>query len=73
MQVERFSQEDSGERVSNALVTCPEAGDTGSKGPLIPHNVSLVREARRNPKGTLGGTCVHQLVGRVVAYQGDDG
>ena len=29
----------SGERVSNALVTCPEAGDNSSKGLLIPHEV----------------------------------
>ena len=33
----------SGERVSNALVTCPEAGDNSSKGLLIPHVVVLVR------------------------------
>ncbi len=33
----------SGERVSNALVTCPEEGDNSSKGLLIPHVVSQVR------------------------------
>jgi hypothetical protein len=33
----------SGERVSNALVTYPEAGDNSSKGLLIPHEVLLVR------------------------------
>jgi hypothetical protein len=33
----------SGERVSNALVTCPEAGDNSSKGLLIPHVVVEVR------------------------------
>ncbi len=33
----------SGERVSNALVTCPEEGDNSSKGLLIPHEVCLVR------------------------------
>ncbi len=36
----------SGERVSNALVTCPEEGDNGSKGLLIPHDISLVRVVR---------------------------
>jgi hypothetical protein len=36
----------SGERVSNALVTCPEAGDNSSKGLLIPHEVHLVRGGR---------------------------
>ncbi len=33
----------SGERVSNALVTCPEEGDNGSKGLLIPHEIAQVR------------------------------
>ncbi len=33
----------SGERVSNALVTCPETGDNSSKGLLIPHNILIVR------------------------------
>ena len=33
----------SGERVSNALVTCPEEGDNGSKGLLIPHVAVRVR------------------------------
>ncbi len=33
----------SGERVRNALVTCPKAGDTSSKGLLIPHVVVKVR------------------------------
>ncbi len=34
----------SGERVSNALVTCPEEGDNSSKGLLIPHVIIGVRE-----------------------------
>jgi len=33
----------SGERVSNALVTCPEEGDNSSKGLLIPHVVAGIR------------------------------
>ena len=33
----------SGERVSNALVTCPEVGDNSSKGLLIPHVTARVR------------------------------
>ncbi len=33
----------SGERVSNALVTCPEVGDNSSKELLIPHVVTRVR------------------------------
>ena len=33
----------SGERVSNALVTCPEEGDNSSKGLLIPDVVIGIR------------------------------
>ena len=33
----------SGERVSNTLVTCPEAGDNSSKGLLIPHVIAGIR------------------------------
>ncbi len=33
----------SGERVSNALVTCPEVRDNSSKGLLIPHVVIGIR------------------------------
>ncbi len=48
----------SGERVSNALVTCPEEGDNSSKGLLIPHEVYMVRVYRRKEKSALGGACV---------------
>jgi hypothetical protein len=37
----------SGERVSNALVTCPEERDNRSKGLLIPHNLSMIRGIER--------------------------
>ena len=48
MQVERgafvvIQEYPSGERVSNALVTCPEEGDNSSKGLLIPHVIVGVR------------------------------
>ena len=33
----------SGERVSNALVTCPKEGDNSSKGLLIPYVISWIR------------------------------
>ncbi len=36
----------SGERVSNALVTCPKVGDNSSKGLLIPHVILEVRGLR---------------------------
>ncbi len=38
-----FGNTSSGERVSNALVTCPEEGDNSSKGLLIPHVIEKVR------------------------------
>jgi hypothetical protein len=65
--------------VSNALVTCPEEGDNSSKGLLIPHTV--VRFRILTIKGgpfyerlpLREGPASHQLVGRVTAYQGDDG
>ena len=51
MQVERGAHEfihgfPSGERVSNALVICPEVGNNSPKGLLIPHVIYLVREGR---------------------------
>ncbi len=48
MQVERgpsvlAQRNPSGERVSIALVTCPEVGDNSSKELLIPHVVMRIR------------------------------
>ncbi len=56
MQVERgFQQWDpSGERVSNALVTCPEERDNRPKGLLIPHKLLLVREVRGKAERRFG-------------------
>ena len=48
----------SGERVSNALVTCPEAGDNSSKGLLIPHSILEFRNLDLKVKIASGGTCV---------------
>ena len=64
----------SGERVSNALVTCPEERDNSSKGLLIPHVIIRVRNLMIKGSDPLReGPASHQLVGRVKAYQGDDG
>ena len=74
MQVERSSQEDSGRRVSNALVIYLRVGDNLPKGGLIPHYISV-------PHGTeiKGGSqglpledepASYQLVGEVTAHQG---
>jgi hypothetical protein len=48
----------SGERVSNAWVTCPEVRDNSSKGLLIPHVVRVLREHAPKAKAALGGACV---------------
>ena len=56
------------------MVTCPKEGDTSPKGLLIPHEVKWIRShmtKRSNPLWE--GPASHQLVGRVKAYQGDDG
>jgi hypothetical protein len=64
----------SGGRVSNTLVTCPEERDNSSKGLLIPHVVKRVRGRLIKGSNSLReGPAAHQLVGRVMAYQGDDG
>ncbi len=46
MQVGRSTQVDSGERVSNALVTCPLERDNSSKELLIPHEIARIRSLR---------------------------
>ncbi len=65
---------ESGERVSNALVTCLEVWNNSGKLELIPHMVSGFRNHCLKVFGSLReGPASHQLVGRVMAYQGDDG
>ena len=55
MQVERsplFSQEkdgDSGKRVRNTLVTCPEVRNNSPKGELIPDVVPIRKASGRKP------------------------
>ena len=74
MQVERTTSVVSGERVSNALVTCPGVWDTRPKGLLTPHDVAEFRSRLRKGEILLWeGPATHQLVGKVTAYQGDDG
>ncbi len=56
------------------MVTYPLVRDNSSKGLLIPHEFPRVRGSGRKVFGSLGeGPASHQLVGRVKAYQGDDG
>ena len=63
----------SGERVSNTWATCPRLWDNPKKLGLIP-DVTAVRMDRwwkGFPAGD--GPAAYQLVGGVMAYQGDDG
>ena len=56
------------------MVTCPEVWDNTWKRVLIPHVVSGFRNHCLKVFGSLReGPASHQLVGRVMAYQGDDG
>ncbi len=53
-----FGYEYSGERVSNALVTCPEVGDNNLKKLLIPHVVMRFRNSCLKDLFASGGACV---------------
>jgi hypothetical protein len=68
-----FGLGDSGERVSNTLVTCPEVGDNSAKAGLIPHVLWRVRVLQSKAPVLREGPAAYQLVGRVMAYQGSDG
>ena len=68
-----FGRVESGARVSNTWLTCPSEGDNHGKLWLIPHTLAVVRGLRGNVEALKEGAVAHQLVGRVKAYQGDDG
>ena len=56
------------------MVTCPEEGDNISKEMLIPHVTVRVRCLTIKWSNPLReGPASHQLVGKVMAYQGYDG
>ena len=75
MQVERMSSQDgiSGKRERNTLVTCPEVRNNPAKAGLIPDAIHVCRDVAQRRKSPREGPMVHQLVGRVMAYQGYDG
>ncbi len=56
------------------MVTCLEVWNNSGKLELIPHMVSGFINHCLKVFGSLReGPASHQLVGRVMAYQGDDG
>ncbi len=67
----------SGERASNTWIICLRDGENSSKGLLIPDDAARreSRGQRWGPKGlSLGEEFTsYQLVGRVMAYQDNDG
>ena len=69
----RFGGGFSGERVSNTWATCLRLWDNSKKLGLIPDMTAgrMVWWWKGFPAGD--GPAAYQLVGGVVAYQGDDG
>ena len=67
-----FGEYISGERVSNTWVTCPEDGDNSWKQELIPGELGS-SFYRVKAQALRDGPAAYQLVGRVMAYQGEDG
>jgi hypothetical protein len=65
-----FGLGESGGRVSNTLVTRPEAGDNHGKLWLIPHMLQRVRGLWSKTPVLREGPAAYQLVGGVMAYQG---
>ena len=64
-----------GKRVSNTWVTYPRDRHNSSKDELIPDNLvaSIGYQQRFRKKPLREWPAAYQLVGGVMAYQGDDG
>ena len=63
---------ESGERVSNTWVMCPELWDNSGKPLLIPDNPAASHDAAGKAPAVQDQPAVYQLVGGVTAYQGFD-
>jgi hypothetical protein len=77
MQVERtrtrlHQRRESGKREHNALVTYLEVANNSPKGGLIRDIVPTVNVVMKAP-ALREGPMFYQLVGEVMAHQGDDG
>ena len=76
MQVEResgFGHEYSGARVSNTWVICLEVWDNPGKLGLIPNTLAGSNGLARKVFSLREEPAAYQLVGGVMAYQGNDG
>ena len=61
---------DSGKRVSNTWITNPKVRHSPEKSGVIPDGLRLWRS---KATALWDGSAAYQLVGKVMAYQGDDG
>ena len=75
MQVEReaTSVVDSGERASNAYLTCPRVGDSSGKPLVIPDDNGIPHGRPFKDLSLRDRDMSYQLVGEVTAHQGEDG
>jgi hypothetical protein len=65
---------DRGGRVRNTWATHPSVGDNGGKPLVIPHELDRCwGDEAKVERPCLAGPAAYQLVGGVVAHQGDDG
>ena len=64
---------ESGERVSNTWATNPSLWDNLGKPGLIPDTLVESHVATRKAPTVWDGPAAYQLVGGVMAHQGDDG
>jgi hypothetical protein len=63
----------SGERVSNTWATCPRLWNNPRKRGLMPDILGIPHEDPRKGLPAWDGPAAYQLVGEVMAHQGDDG
>jgi hypothetical protein len=75
MQVERVPSGISGARVRNTWITNPLVRDNAGKLALIPGvSAESSDSVEKGSQGSPGdGSASHQLVGEVMAHQGEDG
>ena len=59
--------------MSNTWATCPRLWDNPRKRELIPDTLSEPHDPLRKAPAVWEGPAAYQLVGEVMAHQGDDG
>jgi hypothetical protein len=64
---------ETGERVSNTWATCPRLRNNNGKPLLMPDNPCVPHGVQGKAPAVWDRPAPYQLVGGVMAYQGDDG